>query len=405
MTQESLTIGMPISSFLPALGGMEVGLHNIAKRLAKLGHRPVVFAPASNVRALRQADQRLPYRIASFPPKLMTLVDRAPQLALTIFDLYFAWARRRYGIDVWHGTMGYPIGVALAHYGRGGRLPALVRCAGQDIQIDRSIGYGMRLDPRVDALVRHWLPQVPLLVAITASVADEYRTLGVSEDRIVGIPNGVSLDRFRTGRPRRDIRRELGLAEDTVVFLSVARNHPKKNLAALVNAANLLAKRDNVPDWIVMIVGKDVPALRNLSEQHGVSARVRLIDEISSDDNGPDGDLPSQPLVDLYRAADVFVFPSLIETFGIAIVEAMAAGLPVIVGGSPGCRDVVDGGRYGIMVRPDNFGALADAMQRVASDSTERERLSALSIERAGEYDWDGVVDKYVAAYRRLLSN
>ena len=398
-----LTIAMPTSSFLPTLGGMEVGLHNIARRLAALGHRPVVVAPAANVCGLRRRGMQLPYTVVSFPPKLFTLIARAPRLALWAYDAVFAWVARRYHVDVWHGTMCYPTGVALAHYGRANAaLPALVRCAGDDIQRLPEIGYGMRLDPRVDAQVRRWLPRVPLLVAISASVASEYRELGVPEDRIVAIPNGVDLAAFLVSRPRAEVRRALGLPETAFLFLAVARNHPKKNLAAILAAAAALKDRDVVPDWAVAIAGRGVPALQNEAERLGVSGRVRLLDEIGPAEG--ENDLPARDLIDLYCAADAFVFPSRIETFGIAIVEAMAAGLPVIAGDSPGCRDIVDGGRYGLLVPPADSTALADAMALVATDRGERARLAALSRERARAYDWDAVVERYVATYWQLLA-
>jgi glycosyltransferase involved in cell wall biosynthesis len=401
MIRRPLTIGMPISSFLPAVGGMEVGLHNIASRLAASRHRPIVFAPAGNVRALRKQNCSLPYQVVSFPPKLITLVEYAPRLALFVFDAFFAWARRRYKVDVWHGTMGYPIGVALAHFGRGGALPALVRCAGQDIQVDRSIGYGMRLDPMVDRLVRRWLPELPILVAITESVAEEYRALNVPDQKIESIPNGVNVARFRSASSRETTRRLFGIPEQDFVFLSIGRNHTKKNHAAVLEAAGKLASCHPNSKWAVVIVGKNAPDLRAAAMANGIAERVYLIDEIGQ---GDDLELPNRKLVDLYRCADAFVFPSLIETFGIAIVEAMAAGLPVVTADAPGCRDIVGNGKYGLMVDPRDPCALAGAMERLLTDPVEYWRLAALSTERAQEFDWDHVVARYQELYLRLAA-
>jgi len=397
----ALTVGMPTSSFLPAMGGMEVGLHNIASRLAASGYRPIVFAPAAHVRALRKQGRSLPYEVVSFPPKLFTLVKYAPRLALAVFNVFFAWARRRYGIDVWHGTMGYPIGVALAQFGQGAALPALVRCAGQDIQVDRSIGYGMRLDPTVDGLVRRWLPEIPILVAITASVAEEYRALGVPEQRIESIPNGVNVCRFRSASDRHTTRKLHGLPEQGFIFLSVGRNHPKKNQVAIIDAAAKLAFRNPKWDWAVVIAGKNVPSLRDVVRAKGIFERVHLLEEIGQ---GDDLELPNRKLVDLYRCADAFIFPSLIETFGIAIVEAMAAGLPVITADAPGCRDVVGNGKYGLMVDPREVSALANAMERLLIDPGECQRFGALSAARAQEFDWDNVVNRYLELYHRLAA-
>lgn len=396
-----LRIGLPTSSFLPSLGGAEVGLHNIAKRLAARGHRPFVFAPASNVRALRQSGTTLPYDVVSLPPKLMTLVERAPEAAMRVLELFFRWARWRYRIDVWHGTIGYPIGTGLGFFARSGDVPALVRCAGEDIQIDRTVKYGLRQNPRVDALMRRWLPHVPLLVAITQSVADEYRAIGISDNRIAHIPNGVDLNRFHNPqRSRVEIRRKYGVADGDFLFLCVGRNHPKKNMGGLIAGARILAQRTDLPPWRLLIAGNSVPKLQPLIEQAGLREKIVLIDEVG---HLTSEDLPVQELVDLYTAADAFVFPSLIETFGIVIVEAMAASLPVIVSDGLGCRDIVDHGRYGIMVPAQDAAALADSMSKVLTDPAERERLIALSRTRARMFDWNNVVDLYESAYADLI--
>jgi glycosyltransferase involved in cell wall biosynthesis len=160
-------------------------------------------------------------------------------------------------------------------------------------RVDRKLGYGMRLDPVVDRLVRRWLPEIPLLVAITHSMADEYRALDVPDERIVAIPNGVNVARFRRGAEPRAVRRRHGLPEHVVLFLSVARNHPKKNLAAIIEAAAPLASRGGLVDWAVAIVGKDAPKLRPVAHANRVAERVYLIDEIGQ---GDDGELRATPL-------------------------------------------------------------------------------------------------------------
>lgn len=69
MTHNSRTIAFPISSFLPNLGGMEVGLHNIALRVKQRGYRSIVIAPYPHVRALKKQNWILPYEVIPFPPK------------------------------------------------------------------------------------------------------------------------------------------------------------------------------------------------------------------------------------------------------------------------------------------------------------------------------------------------
>lgn len=398
-----LTVGMPISSFLPSLGGAEVGLHNIASRLVARGHTPVVVAPAPHCRGLRETGWSLPYTIESFPPKVWGVLRHAPALGYAILDRTFARLDRRHGIDVWHGTVGYPTGTALIHYAGTHARPHLVRCAGEDIQRDPEIGYGMRLNPRIDAQIGSWLPRADRLVAITESVAAEYRTLGVPEARIARIPNGVDIARFAATPDRAAVRTRYGIDPGAFLFLCVGRNHPKKNFAGLLRAFAALAAEG--VDATLAFVGAGVQELAATAEALGIAESVRLIDPPRAMTQGGTAPaLPADELVALYRSADAFVFPSLIETFGIVLVEAMAAGLPVITTDGPGCRDIVRRDIDGLTVPAGDADALARAMRTLREDPALHEKLAAASRARAEAFSWETVTDSYVALYRELIA-
>lgn len=398
MTDAPLTIGMPTSTFLPALGGVEVGLHNIAARLAARGHTPIVVTPAFNARALHRAGTNLPYKVVSLPPKTMTLIRYWPEPGTRFVARWLDRLDRRHNFDAWHGTVGFPIGVSLIR-AAAGRRPHLVRCAGDDIQVVPEIGYGMRLDPRVDRLVREWLPRADILVAITRSVADEYTRLGIPQDRVRHIPNGVDIGRFEVAVDRGAVRRRLGLPEQDFLFLAVGRNHPKKGYADLLRAVRLLGEHGRT-DFAVAVAGSSTEQLADAAARQGVSDRIHLLGALGAPSRGGDLDVPGDDLVELYRAADGFVFPSHIETFGIALVEAMAAGLPVITTDGPGCRDIAEGGTYADMVPVADVGALADAMARFLDHPGHVRDRIAQSRARAKAFSWDRIVDEYIDVYR-----
>ena len=150
-----LNIGLPTSTFLPSLGGVEVGLHNIAIRLLKKGHNPIIIAPYSQARILKEK-WNLPYKVISFPPKVFTIINRWPNIGFFILDIFFLWFKKRNKIDVWHVTVGYPTGVAFAHFSqRSNKEPYLIRCAGEDIQLMPEINYGFRLNKKIDLSLIH----------------------------------------------------------------------------------------------------------------------------------------------------------------------------------------------------------------------------------------------------------
>ncbi|MBZ0217709.1 MAG: glycosyltransferase family 4 protein, partial [Fimbriimonadaceae bacterium] len=113
--------------------------------------------------------------------------------------------------------------------------------------------------------------------------------------------------------------------------------------------------------------------------------------------------LPQDEIVALYRAADAFVFPSLIETFGVVLIEAMAAGLPVLTTDAPGCRDIVRGGRDGMMTISGNVFSLCDGMSRLLAEPELRADLRARSLARSADFSWTRVVDRYETLYRTLI--
>ena len=110
-------------------------------------------------------------------------------------------------------------------------------------------------------------------------------------------------------------------------------------------------------------------------------------------------------MANLYRAADAFVMSSLLEGFSSALLEAMAAGLPVIVTDSPGCADFVREEDSGWIVPPGDPGALAEKMTAVLQSAEARSDLSARSYRRAAQFDWPMVVDRYLEVYNDLMGS
>ena len=403
MPAGSLVVAMPVNSFFPESGGAQIGLHNIATRLQARGMRPVVAIPASSWLAVRREGWQFPYPLIPLPPKLTALMAKGARVFLPLMDSYWSWLHRRFKVDVWHCTYGYPLGVSIIHYARKtGNAPHIVRCVGDDIQVDQRIKYGMRLDKSIDRQVRKWLPKADTLVAISESVAEEYRQLGVSDACIERIPNGVDLQRFsRTVVNSKRVRSYYGIPTDAFLFISVGRNHPKKNIEGLIRAFSNVQGDGQLA--VLLVIGPGIKDFQSLVDKLNLSHRVVLVGGTQVLAGRAVPELPSQEILELCKSADAFVFPSFIETFGIAIVEAMAAGLPVVTTNVPGCRDIVRGGEDGLCVSPE-VNALSSAMNTLLSDVALRKTLAARAKDRAASFSWDQVVDSYVELYRKVMS-
>jgi glycosyltransferase involved in cell wall biosynthesis len=243
------------------------------------------------------------------------------------------------------------------------------------------------------------------MIALSETMRREYVRIGVPEKRLAVVPNAVDLARFRGPTNRLKTRQEHGLAPDRFLFLAVGRNHPQKDYTTMLDAA--LQLRRALPDpFQLAIAGRDAGALGPEVTRRGLNDTVRLL-EIGIPKYSPLGnaavEAPPASMANLYGAADAFVMSSLLEGFSSALLEAMAAGLPVIVADSPGCGDFVREENSGWIVPPGNPSALAEKMRQLLQSVEARNELAARSRQRASQFDWHVVVDRYLEIYQELI--
>lgn len=232
--------------------------------------------------------------------------------------------------------------------------------------------------------------------AITYAVRDAYvQSLGLSPERVTVIERGR--DRARLGSPsserRHAVRETLGLGMHHEVLINVARQDYAKGQVFLLEAfAHLAARR---PNLVLLIAGRDgtqTPVLRRLHARLGLGEGVRFL--------GHRADVP-----DLLAASDVFVFSSLSEGLGGAVIEAMALGLPVVASDLPALREVVEVGRTGDLVEPASAVALATAVERLLDSEARRAAYGERAIQRFHErFEISCSAQRMITLYRSLVS-
>ena len=204
------------------------------------------------------------------------------------------------------------------------------------------------------------------------AAADYLVSLGARRERIAVAPNAVDLSLFEEGvareRERRDeLRAERGLSSCT--FLCVSRLSPEKGVDVLVRAF------EGVPGELVLVGdGPDRDRVAAVAREH-----VRLLGRIDGDE-----------LLRWYAAVDAYVMPSRSETWGMAMQEAAAAGLPLVATEAPGAGyDLIEEGANGFRVPVENVEALRTALVRVAGDEAWREQAGSRTRELAAGYTPD----------------
>jgi glycosyltransferase involved in cell wall biosynthesis len=195
--------------------------------------------------------------------------------------------------------------------------------------------------------------------AITQAVKDSaVESLGIRASRVTVVERGR--ERHRLGHPgaqrRAAARAALGLGPGDEVLVTVGRQEFQKGQRHLLEAFAAIAQ--SRPRLVLLIVGREGHAtaeLRQVHQESGLGERVRFLGYRSD-------------VAEMLAAADLFVFPSLYEGLGGALIEAMALGLPIVASDIPALREVVEEGNNAMLVPPGDPRALADALRRMLDD-------------------------------------
>jgi len=186
-----------------------------------------------------------------------------------------------------------------------------------------------------------------------------------------------------------DVRKKYGIGKSPFI-LSLGTVQPRKNYVRLVQAFAQL----DAPDFKLIIVGGKGWLSTPLFEEIG---RLNLNERVQLPGFADDEDLPA-----LYNAAELFVYPSLYEGFGLPPLEAMACGTPVVVSNTSSLPEVV--GEAGLLVDPLDVGAIAQSMQLVLSDASLYQTLRQKGLEQASQFTWTKAASELVGIYQDLLS-
>ncbi|MCL0082806.1 glycosyltransferase, partial [Dehalococcoidia bacterium] len=231
------------------------------------------------------------------------------------------------------------------------------------------------------------------VIAVTKMEAEQYKSMGVSEDKIEIIPNGIDLSEFENLPKRGKFRKKWGIDESQKIILYLGRIHQTKGMDLLVKAFAELSKDSD--DVKLVIAGPDdgyLPALKKLIKELKIGGKVVFT-----------GPLYGTDKLRAHVDADVFVNPRADEIFGLVFLEASACGTPVICSQGCGIADVIDG-HAGLAV-PYDKDQLRDAIIRILNDK-ELQRKFGEEGKRLvrEEFGWDEVVRRVEEIYENCTS-
>ncbi|MFQ5657050.1 MAG: glycosyltransferase family 4 protein [Candidatus Methylomirabilales bacterium] len=254
-------------------------------------------------------------------------------------------------------------------------------------------GYAGRVLTTLFVLLERWAATfTDRIIGLTDQEIRDNLERQIGEPRqFVSIPSGIDLKRFeKSKRKAVDVKASLGLPPSARLIGSVGRLDPVKGHADLVDAFAILAPR--FPEITLVLIGDGevLPELRSRVAQSGLTDRVLFL--------GWREDVP-----DLLHALELFVFPSLSEGMGRALVEAMAAGLPIVATRVCSVPEVLAEGGAGCLVEPASAPSLADGIEKLLLDRELRSRLAMAARERAPRYSVETMLHRIEAVYHDVL--
>ena len=374
--KDSLKIGI---SCYPTAGGSGIVASELGLALADRGHEIHFISSA------------VPFRVRGFRDKVCVhivetldypLFDHPPYtLALAVKMHHVA---SYHGLDLLHVHYAIPHAASaiLASQMSRERIPIVTTLHGTDITL---VGN----HPSYHSVTRFCIEQSDRVTAVSHWLADETKRIFKSNKRIETIPNFVDSERFTPAR-NPELRANFA-APDEKIILHASNFRPVKRAAWVVDVFARLANREKT----VLLMAGDGPELANIEykvRELGLGDRVRFLGAWEA-------------MEELLPLADLYLQPSEHESFGLAGLEAMSAGVPVLITRVGGPSEFVREGENGHLLDPADLDAWVECVDRLLADDELRGKMSGLArATAAGEFTKDAITDRYDALFRQLTA-
>ncbi|MHA1583357.1 MAG: glycosyltransferase [Candidatus Baldrarchaeia archaeon] len=384
-----------IATFPPAyaFGGPPVVAFSICRKLAEMGHYVEVYTTNAY-------DQKFNFRFRN-----MSVVIR--DIKVTYFNnilrpnnLYIALGmisemrKNLENFDVVHVHFGrqlYDIYIGLIAPKLG--VPYVVQAHG----CLPKIGKRKMLKSIFDTFFgKKILMKSAKAIALSKVEAEQYRSMGVPEEKIAIIPNGIDLSEYAELPPKGSFKKKFNISEDKKIILYLGRIHRMKGLDFLVKAYAYLIKSMNYRNAVLVIAGPDdgyLTKIRSVVQNLGISNSVLFTGLISE-----------KYKIRAYVDADVVVNVEPFNIYGLVPLEAAACSTPVIVSKTNAISEIVNAGKFGYSVEYGDIVSLAATLRNILDDEELADNLGKNGrgyIFR--NFGWNKIVEKYEQVYEEVV--
>lgn len=380
-----MKIGIFTDSYKPYTSGVVTSILTFKEELDKLGHETFVFAPSYP--GYNEQEENV-YRFYSLPaptnPDYSLAVPVLPGINLLI---------KKLDLDIIHVHSPFTMGRLGMHYARKHDIPIAFTYhtlydqyvhyipVAQDLAKKIAIKYSINFCNKCDHVIA------------PSSKVEELLRRHYIKTPVTVIPTGVPLHKFTCEDPTW-LKKHYNIPEKNKILLFVGRLTKEKNLVFLIDA---FKKIKGINPLVSLVLTAQGPLEEELKKH------VTALDLSLETDVVFTGSVPFNTLVNIYFSSDIFVFSSMTETQGLVLIEAMAAGLPVVAVRAYGVQDMVDDGINGILTSPD-IDEFAGAVCRLLTDAGAYERFKINALEKAKSLSSTNMARVLESLYRELGS-
>lgn len=298
-----------------------------------------------------------------------------------------AHIKKQFDFDIIHAHRVYPEGFAAVLLGKKFKKPVVISARGSDINV-LSRNFILR------GLIRYVIKRAHKIIAVSKELAEKIIALG-GEDNVQVMPKGVDIGIFFP-MDKQKLREQLNLPQDRIIVLYVGNLVAIKNPGAMVEAALLISKEERQRYLFVMVGDGDL--------KHSIAKRIEK--EKLTSCFKLTGRLNPQEIPLWMNAADMLFLPSFNEGMPNVLYEAMACGLPVIASRVGGIPEIIEDGKTGFLIDPEDIVQMKEYFIRYANEKElfNQMSLSEQSYIKNKKLNWNENSQKIEAVYQDLLN-
>ena len=375
-----MKIAFVLGTFFPEAGGAQVQAHNICNKLVenKIETECYIF----NKTNIKNNNYKI-LLLSKFLTSVVFFFKYYLNLNLNFLLIkYLKKIIKKNNYDFWHFIFLNHKCLILIDCLKQLDQKILVTFQGADIQIDKKINYGFRLDKKYDENLKKILKNIEHFFYVSNTVKKDLISLNIPENKMSYFPNSVEVEKFKNYNREKKNPKKLNL-------ITVARYSPKKKgYDILVNIGQKLL--DNKINFEWKIIGKDT---HNLQKYNIIKENLNYFKIYDHVENIDETYYPNSTLIKFYINSDLYINLSRIESFGITFIESLASMVPILSFDTKGANEIIKQNENGFLVNNDED--LLAKIQEIAENKTILENMKSNLLNSIKKFDLNLVTEKY----------